>query len=136
MRIKRTRVARRPAWPWWAVFLPALWLALGGTALAVADAMERPVQLCLLKRFTGYPCPTCGFTRGTFAFLHGHPIEGWLYNPLLFSFLGLFAAAVGCRMLFGRTLRVEFAPAERRTVWVIASALFVANWLYVMRYVG
>ena len=136
MKVRRIRVPRRPPWPWWAVFVSLIWLALGGANLLLAEARGYSVQLCLFKHVTGCPCPTCGFTRGTLAFLQGHPVEAWLHNPLLFSFLGLFGAVVGFRLLFGQSLRVELAAAERRATWVVLSVLFVVNWLYVIRCVG
>lgn len=94
------------------------------------------MQLCPLKRLTGYPCPTCGFTRGTLSFLQGHPIRAWLYNPLLFSFLGVFAAVVAVRVLFGRRLAIQLSGSERKVAWATMIVLFVANWLYVIRCVG
>jgi len=130
------QVARRPNWPWWAIALPAIWLALGGVILVLAWRAGITVPLCLFKRLTGWPCPSCGFTRGTLAFLHGHPIQAWLYNPLLFSFLGTASAVVILRMLTGKSPRLLLNRAERAAVWVILSALFAANWLDVVRYVG
>jgi hypothetical protein len=134
--IEWSRVKRRPNWPWWSVVLPALCLALGGIHLLLVAHTGRQVQLCLLKRLTGCPCPTCGFTRGVLALLSGHPIQGWLYNPLLFSFLSLFAAVVGIRIVFGRKLMVYLSDSEAKAAWVLVPLLVAANWLYVIRYVG
>jgi len=92
--------------------------------------------LCLFKHFTGCPCPTCGFTRGTLSFLQGHPVQAWLYNPLLFSFLGAFGAAAGIRVLLGRGLHVHFTRGERKAGWAVVAVLFALNWLYVILYVG
>lgn len=136
MRAEWVRVRRWPPWPWWSVVLPALWLALGGMVVLLGAATGRAVQLCLFKHFTGCPCPTCGFTRGTLSFLQGHPIRAWLYNPLLFSFLGLFGAAVAIRILLGRGLHVRFTRAEYKAGWIVALVLFALNWLYVILCVG
>jgi len=136
MKVERIRLRRWPPWPWWSIVLPALWLALGGATLILSSRTGRPVQLCLFKHFTGYPCPTCGFTRGTLSFLHGHPIRAWLYNPLLFSFLGVFAAVVAARVLFGRGLAIHLSGNERKVAWATMIVLFVANWFYVIRCVG
>jgi hypothetical protein len=135
MKIESISSKRRPAWPWWAVLLPVLWLALGGADLLLSAATGRPASLCLLKFLTGWPCPTCGFTRGTLAFLQGHPIQGWLYNPLLFSALGLLAAAAAGRLFLGRSLHVHLTPRARAVAWLMAALLIAANWLYVIRYV-
>ncbi len=136
MKVKYIQLRHRPGWPWWSVVLPALWLALGSVTVLLSARTGRAVQLCLLKRFTGYPCPTCGFTRGTLSFLQGHPIRAWLYNPLLFSFLGVFTAVVAVRILFGKGLAIHLSGGERKTFWAIMAVLFVANWLYVVRCMG
>jgi hypothetical protein len=127
---------RRRAWPWWTILLPLLWMALGGADLLLGAAAGRPVPLCLLQCLTGWPCPTCGFTRGMLAILQGHPFQGWLYNPLLFSALGLWAVALAGRVLLGRSLHVHLTRRERIGAGSIAGVLFVVNWLYVIRCVG
>jgi hypothetical protein len=136
MKIEWVQVPRRPNWPWWAIVLPMLWLTLGGIVLWLAARAGRTLVLCLFKRATGYPCPTCGFTRGSLSFLHGHPVQAWLYNPLLFTFLGAFAMVVFIRVISGRHPQVSLTRAERLAAWIISVALFAANWLYVIRYVG
>lgn len=136
MKIEWAQVARRPDWPWWAIVLPVIWLALGGVVLLLASRAGLAVSLCLFKRLTGWPCPSCGFTRGTLAFLHGHPIQAWLYNPLVFSFLGTASAVVVLRVLTGKSPRLALNRVERAMVWATLSVLFAANWLYVIRYVG
>jgi hypothetical protein len=118
------------------VLLAGLWFVLGASVLALSHHLDRPVQLCLFKRVTGFPCPTCGFTRGMFALLRGHPIEAWLYNPLLFSLLTVLGIGVMARVFFEKGLEVRLAGRERIACWSIGCVLFVANWLYVIRYVG
>jgi hypothetical protein len=136
MRITWVQIKRWPGWPWWAVVLPALWLVLGGIVLLLAPRAGLTAPFCLFKRLTGCPCPSCGFTRGILSVLHGHPMQAWLYNPLLFSFLGMASAVVFFRVLTGRSPRLLLNRVERAAVWVTLSVLFVANWLYVIRYVG
>ena len=72
MKIEMVHVARRPSWPLWAVLLAVVWAGLGVSAIWLSDYLNRPVQLCLVKRLTGYPCPTCGSARGVLSLLHGH----------------------------------------------------------------
>jgi hypothetical protein len=136
MKIESVPSKRRPSWPWWAMLLPVLWMALGGADLLLSAATGRSVQRCLLRRLTGWPCPTCGFTRGTLAVLQGHPIQGWLYNPLLFSALGLLGVVLAVRLFLGRSLQVHLTRRERILAWLVAVVLLVANWLYVVCYVG
>ncbi len=136
MKREWTQVERWPDWLWWCTLLSELWLTVGGIALLLGTPGARPMPLCLFKRLTGYPCPTCGFTRGVLSLLQGHPVQGWLYNPLLFSFLGIFGAVVGVRILFGRVLQVRWTHRERIAVWLATLLLVLANWLYVICYVG
>ncbi|MCH5191893.1 MAG: DUF2752 domain-containing protein [Oscillospiraceae bacterium] len=40
---------------------------------------------CLIQRFLGFPCPTCGMTRAAFAFINGDFYASFEYHPMLFS---------------------------------------------------
>ncbi len=135
MNIELIQVSRRPPWPLWAILLVFFWLGLGASAIWLSDYLDHPVQLCLVKRLTGYPCPTCGFTRGLLSLLHGHVIQAWLFNPLLYSVLGLFFIATAIRVIFARSLRINLTRIERLTAWILAIVLFFANWVYVILYV-
>jgi len=136
MKIDVVQVCRRPQWPVWAVIVVLGWLALGGAAVWLSSYHDRVVCLCLIKRFTGLPCPTCGFTRGVLSLLSGRPGQVWLYNPLLFSVLALFIAVTGIRILFARGLRIRLTRTEGAVAWLIAAVLLAANWAYVIFYVG
>jgi hypothetical protein len=136
MNIELIPVTRRPPWPLWAVLLVFIWAVLGVSAILLSDYLNRPVQLCLVKRLTGYPCPTCGSTRGTLSLLHGHIIRAWLYNPLLFSVLGLFAAVTAVRVCFARGIKISLTKQERVLTWTLIILLFFINWAYVIVYIG
>jgi len=136
MKIEVVRVSRRPPWPLWAVLLAVVWLALGGAAMWLGIRFGWPVQLCLFKRLAGFACPTCGFARGALNLLEGNIIQAWLCNPLLYSLLGVFAVSVAARLFLARSVRVHLSRAERTLAWVIAIAIFFANWMYVIFCVG
>ena len=135
MKFEVVHVCRRPQWPLWAVLIVLVWLALGGAAVWLSSHHDRPVTLCLIKRVTSLPCPTCGFTRGVLSLLSGEPGQWWLYNPLLFSVLALFIAVTGIRILFARGLRIRLTGTERAIAWLLSAILFAANWAYVIFYV-
>lgn len=42
------------------------------------------LTLCPFKWITGYPCPSCGTTRGIAALVSGHAWQAWQHNPLAF----------------------------------------------------
>jgi hypothetical protein len=90
------------------------------------------MHLCLLKRFTGFACPTCGFARGLFSLINGDIARAWLYNPLLFSALTLFFIAAGARLLFGRSVQVQLTKIERRIAWALSFTVLLVNWAYVI----
>ena len=131
--VQRDRWYTRTRWP---ALLCGLWLGLGTAVLALSRYLGQPVQLCLFKRVTGVPCPTCGFTRGMFSLLGGHPVEAWLYNPLLFSFLIVLGIGTVARVFFRPGLEIRLVGRERIGCWAVGAVLFAINWLYVIHYVG
>jgi hypothetical protein len=136
MKLELVKVPRRLGWPLWALLVVCVWLALGAAGLHLSSRLEQPLQLCLFKRFTGLPCPTCGFTRGALCAIHGQPVRAWLYNPLLFSALALLFAACLGRVLFARNVKTTLTRTERHAAWVLGIALFICNWAYVILHVG
>ena len=136
MNVEIVHVSRRPPWPLWAVLIVLVWSACGVALVWLSAYFHRPVQLCLVKRLTGVACPTCGFTRGALSLFHGHPAQAWLYNPLLYSVLALFFAVTAVRVISARSVRINLTGIERPAAWILAGALFFANWAYVIFFVG
>lgn len=135
MKVEIVQVSRRPQWPFWAVLLIMIWLALGSTAVWLGTHLGLPLRLCLFKRLTGVACPTCGFSRSALSLLHGQLTQAWLYNPLLCSVIALYFTATAVRLLIGRSLRLHLTRLERALCWIIAVVLVSANWAYVVFYV-
>ncbi len=136
MRINVVKVSRCPTWPLWAVLLVLVWSGFGAGVVCLSLYLNRPVQLCLIKRLTGFACPTCGFTRGALSLLHGQIYHAWGYNPLLFSVLALFFIATAVRVFFARSVRISLTSTERVIAWILVVTLFFFNWVYVIFYVG
>ncbi len=112
-------------------------LLLGGVLLAVAllPPSGLPVQTCLALRLTGYPCPTCGWTRGLIGLAHGDWAAVWRDCPIAFLLYGATALAFavhGAGLLCG----VPLAPGRRlsRRARLAGAAFFgllvLANWIY------
>jgi len=96
------------------------------------------VQVCLLKKMTGYPCPACGTMRATVALLRGD-VSGALHlQPLMVSLM-LLAVPVGggyavSAVLFRRVPRVHLTRAETRVAVVVAVLLLILNWIWLIRH--
>ena len=136
MRLKIIEVPRRPPWPWWAVALVLVWAGLGAAAIGLSQLAHRQVHLCLFKRLTGVPCPTCGATRALMLLSAGRIAAAWQMNPGLLSVMFLLLLALLARLCLGRAVKVRLGRVERRAAWAIAIALFALNWAYVILWVG
>jgi len=117
--------------------LPAL---ITGTALLLADFVPRyflPVISCLFLRFTGYPCPFCGFTRSFWAMADSNwefafnncPLACLLYITVIIVFSWNTSALIlGIIIKRGKLLQIE--SDKRRWVVFFFSALIILNWIY------
>jgi hypothetical protein len=136
MKVRIVNVPRRPTWPAWAVALVAGWLILVGVSAWLSARSGRDMPLCLFKAATGKPCPTCGSTRGVLAAGQGRVWQAFAYNPMVFSLAVAAAVLLGMRLLFARAVKLDLTRAERRIAWVLVIAILLANWAYVIAYVG
>jgi len=135
MRIHIVQVSRSLRWPFWTTLIALLWLALVGAAVLLSSHLGRHAELCLFKRLTGFACPTCGSTRGAMCALHGHIIQAWLYNPLLFSIAVILFVAVVARLVLGRSVKIHLTRSERIIAWILGIIIFSINWAYVICFV-
>lgn len=129
---------REPPAPRSTAFLHPLWLTLAGVVLALiahfAMLWRLPFPQCLLRRFTGLPCPTCGCTRSLAAWAEFDLGAALRFNPLFFFAcvgLLLWLAAWVVERVSGRAfLAAPRACAARWPWWRILLALAAANWVY------
>ena len=115
-----------------------LWIGLAfvgftlGAQLAVR--WQIPFPRCMLRKFTGIPCPTCGCTRSLLAWSNLDLAAAFRFNPLFFVLcLGLLAwFGLWCvERLTGRAWLERWGGQVRRgRVWKLFIALAVVNWLY------
>jgi hypothetical protein len=108
---------------------------LAGAAVGLLHLDALPFTICTFKLTTGLPCLTCGSTRAFGRLFHGDVHGAWLMNPLATAgalALVPWAAADLLLMLRGRAARVELGPAAARTARVLAVALALANWAYLI----
>ena len=135
MRLHLESVSRRPAWPWWAILIVSMWACLVAVSVWVSQLTGRHVRLCLFKRITGVPCPTCGSTRSVLHLLGGDIAGAFRMQPFVFAAAVIFTAALLLRVLSARRVHVEMSTTARRIAWSLVLAAFLANWAYVILYV-
>lgn len=128
--------SRLPRWPVWAVALTVVWAGLAAGTAFLSDYLNRPIELCLLKRLTGIPCPTCGSGRAAAAILHGQFVQGWLFNPLVVTLSAVAIAVLLLRLLTGRTIQLRLSRRNRILAWILLAAATLVNWIYVIIRVG
>jgi len=111
-------------------------LAIGGALTAVWLRLGLPRPVCLLREWTGIPCPTCGTTRLIEALLSRDLLGALAWNPLVFLILTAIAVWAGlsaARFAFGLpTWRVVLSPRERTGARVLAIAALVGGWAWVL----
>ena len=85
---------------------------------------------CAFYRLTGFYCPGCGSGRAVSALLHGHLLEAFRWNPLLFL-LGIPAGAVFLHEYLRYVFpRLPFRPAViPQPVAVGCLLLIAAYWI-------
>ncbi len=94
------------------------------------------VEVCLFKRLTGFPCPSCGSTRAILAFLNGNFSEAFHLNPLgilLLFILCMVPPWILMDLAAGKQTLLEFyrnaeAFMKQKRVFLPAILLVLANW--------
>lgn len=110
------------------------WLFAGLTFRSF-DSFE---GVCMFKRITHIPCPSCGSTRTILSIFHGEFGNAFMYNPLGFAIL-LFL--IVCPILLAKdfiqkrnTLEEYYHKAEeiirRPRIAIPAALLLVVNWIW------
>ncbi|MBP7276139.1 MAG: DUF2752 domain-containing protein, partial [Kiritimatiellae bacterium] len=94
-----------------------------------------------VRRTTGMPCPTWGFTRSFAALAHGHGGMVWRECPgaiPVFIVLAAITLALVAGLISGRRITPGPRWTGRGRPWawvcVAAIALLLANWIYRLRH--
>ncbi len=124
------------------LYIPVLIFCLGGLfwiKFNLPESGHTPdVTVCLFKKATSLPCPSCGSTRSVVALMDGNVKKSFLENPigmLLMSFILLGPPWIVWDYLSGNaTFMYWYERAEkfmrRRSVAIIMIGLVVANWIW------
>jgi len=111
-------------------------LAVGGVLTAVWLRFGLPRPVCLLREWTGIPCPTCGTTRLIEVLLSGDLLGALAWNPLVFLILtavAVWAVLSAVRFAFGLPAwRVVLSPRERTGARMLAIAALIGGWAWVL----
>jgi len=119
-----------------------LFLFSGGSLLiARFFPIDRfPLGFCVFKHLTGFPCPTCGFTRAFCDFANGNWTEGICLCPfalavfVLVALVLIYNTAVIAAPLFGRKISpgnlMKLSSNKMIFLAVFFFLLLMANWIY------
>jgi hypothetical protein len=117
-----------------------LWLSVSLASLAAAAAwfaLRLPWPQCVFHALTGHPCVTCGATRSTLQFFHGHFFNALQWNPL--AFVGLCAVSIfdlyALIVLAARAPRLRIAyitSVEKNFARILLVTLLGLNWIYLL----
>ena len=98
---------------------------------------QLPLPECVVVRWTGWPCPTCGGTRMARTLLAGKFWEALRFNPLLMAatVAGAIYFAYSAVTLTLRLRRFRFGKLSEKFGYVCrcgAIILFLTNWIYLV----
>jgi hypothetical protein len=96
------------------------------------------INICLFKRITGLPCPSCGTTRSVLSISHMHLADALYYNPIGFIIalgLGLLPVWVLADTISSKSSFHKFymnAEIVVRKKWVAAFLILLVagNWIW------
>jgi hypothetical protein len=93
-----------------------------------------PTPQCLLRQWTGIPCPACGGTRCLLACSHFQFLKAFYYNPLVFL---LSAGICVCFLIslagnyFNKNwMKVFLEKLSSKACRISFGALILLNWIY------
>lgn len=127
------RLAAADAPPLGAIFGGIGVIAAAAVALLGIDRL--PFSVCLLKMFSGIPCPTCGATRALSCLVRLDVAGAFAMNPL--AAVAAFAIAAWALADLAllprrRALVVELRPGLLGAARVAVVALLAVNWVYLV----
>jgi len=114
----------------------AIWASLAVLGLTFAAYMLREtggngwMPGCVFKKVTGFECPGCGMTRGTYALLHGRVGEAFGFNPVGMVLLPLAMIGLGIEVIGwvrGKPLPFRLNPGR----WgaTVIAVVMIAWWV-------
>jgi hypothetical protein len=110
----------------------AVWFCFVVTAVLLSRRYNTPIEICLFKRITGIPCPTCGSTTGGLLILQGRFLQGWLANPFVYTAVPLIGLHLLFQIVTGYSIRFRYSKRGRLVVTILLIAVILGNWGYIL----
>ena len=114
------------------IIVVLLWFGLVAIWEWLAPPHDSTVTLCLFKRETGLPCPTCGSTRAVKSLFHADVARAFLFNPLLVIVLVMIIAWLIARLAIGRERMAAFMMRNHRVIPAGLILGLLLNWVYLL----
>jgi hypothetical protein len=132
MRLFLERCGRLPAVPAGPLVAAGVWVFLMAGLMVIQEAFSFRMDLCLFHRFTGIPCPFCRSGRAVLLLFHFQVVESFCANPFMMTAIAFVFVVFLARLATGWAPRLTMSKAEN--IWVKAgvTALFLANWGYLI----
>ncbi len=134
IRFERTSRWLRPSK--WVIGIVGVW---GVTILATWVAnrhLAEPIELCMVRRSTGHPCPTCGSTRLVLSLFQGNIVGAIQINPFVFAALVVGALLLLIRVVLARRLVVRWTGMRVGVGISLLILCMLASWAYQWFVVG
>ncbi len=112
----------------WGVTILATWVA--------NRHLAEPIELCMVRRSTGHPCPTCGSTRLVLSLFQGNIVGAIQINPFVFAALVVGALLLLIRVVLARRLVVRWTGMRVGVGISLLILCMLASWAYQWFVVG
>ena len=117
-----------------ATFIGYLWL---GISLIKVATIEN-VEVCLIKKVTNVPCPSCGTTRSVMSIAKGEFINAALLNPLGFILVAIMIVVpiwiIVDLIKREESFYITYKKGEQKfikpTVYIPFIIVIIANWMW------
>jgi hypothetical protein len=115
-----------------------VWGAIAVIILVSARIFAEFLRLtppCIFRTLTGIPCLTCGGTHCVAALSQLHPLDSFLYNPLIMvGLIAMIPYSLGyaVAIIFRRRVAIALSKSEKRALRISVILLLVANWAYLI----